>query len=98
MPRLCQNPIVGACGLCKLLVLLDRIFEKLTFHTVSALVRLCAFFVFLVMLPPYECQVCSSYQLAYFLFSRNDHLFWKEFQQIINLVVLQNRQYPWVDS
>ena len=33
--RLCENPVFGACGLCKLLILLGRIFEKLTFHTVS---------------------------------------------------------------
>ena len=32
--RLCENPIFGACRLYKSLVLLDRIFEKLTFHTI----------------------------------------------------------------
>src|SRR5262249_13578179 len=33
---LCQNPVFGACGLCKPLILFDHIFGKLTFHTVSA--------------------------------------------------------------
>src|SRR5262245_60293536 len=37
--RLCQNPVFGACGLCKPLILFDRIFEKSTFHTVWCLVR-----------------------------------------------------------
>src|SRR5262249_29981296 len=37
--RLCQNPVFGACGLCKPLILLNRIFEKSTFDTVSAIVR-----------------------------------------------------------
>ena len=37
--RLCENPVFGACGLCKPLILLGRIFEKLTFHTVSRHVR-----------------------------------------------------------
>jgi len=38
--RLCQNPAFGACGLCKPLILFDRIFEKSTFHTVSRCSRL----------------------------------------------------------
>src|ERR687887_667419 len=29
--RLCENPVFGARGLCKLLILLDHIFEKATF-------------------------------------------------------------------
>src|SRR6266446_9031801 len=32
--RLCENPVFGACELCKLLILLNRTFEKSTFHTV----------------------------------------------------------------
>jgi hypothetical protein len=37
--RLCENSVFGACGFYKLLILLDRIFEKLTFHTVWRRVR-----------------------------------------------------------
>jgi hypothetical protein len=33
--RLCENPLFGAYGLCKLLILLDSIFENSTFYTVS---------------------------------------------------------------
>src|SRR5215470_1996130 len=33
--------IFGVCELYKLLILLDRLFEKSTFHTVWRLVRLC---------------------------------------------------------
>jgi hypothetical protein len=32
--RLCQNPVFGVYGLSKLLILLGRIFENSTFHTV----------------------------------------------------------------
>src|SRR5262249_50987778 len=32
-------PVFGAYRLCKLLILLDRIFEKTTFHTVWCVVR-----------------------------------------------------------
>jgi hypothetical protein len=32
--RLCENPVFGGYRLYKLLILLDRIFKKSTFHTV----------------------------------------------------------------
>ena len=38
--RLCQNPVFGAYGLCKPLILFDRIFEKSTFDTVWRCSRL----------------------------------------------------------
>jgi hypothetical protein len=37
--RLYKNPVFGAYGLCKLLILLDGIFKKSTFHTVWRFVR-----------------------------------------------------------
>src|SRR5262245_17197681 len=38
--RLCQNPVFKASRLCKLLILLDRIFKKSTFDTVWRFVGL----------------------------------------------------------
>src|SRR6266487_144942 len=38
--RLCENSLLGTPRLCKLLIFLDSIFKKLTFHTVSCRVRL----------------------------------------------------------
>ena len=44
----------AACELCKLLILFDRIFDKLTFHTVSCLVMFCV-----VRGGPVICGPCS---------------------------------------
>jgi len=39
MSRLCNNPVFRQCGLCKPLILLDSMFETVTFHTVCVFVR-----------------------------------------------------------
>jgi len=39
LDRLCENPIFGAFVSCNLLILLNRVFENLTFHTACRLDR-----------------------------------------------------------